>query len=595
MLRHLAIVLTSAALSGLAACGGTSASTDSADVAVANDAADTVGLPDANTTSCEGLVCPAGSHCVLGTTSASCACDSGKSQVGAGCLDTTFVHNQCRLSCLELAACGKNTGLSDEACVTACVNGALDGEAFAKATCIAMNYEHDTLWCGVIDACNTLAKGDDCAAQCAAKDKCGFLAAPGITSGASQAECQVLCRAYDTVYGNLKTSDSYKACVDKATASCDRFELAVCEAYNGADICSNVCGWLGSAKYCNYIPGRWSDEAACKQECAGWTPKQTNAVFGCYNKLNFAGCNTEKAVACFKPPTELPAGVTALTDAVASVCPDAMATQDPNINAWHFLGRTALWPDWMHDFGSAVACVKAVTTCPSHYDFDWIAPCFLTIAPDVTAACNTALQCLISSPAQVPYLTVDGTTGMDESRCKVSWQQWKTKDSTAFTGVASCLGKTDATDCTAVQACIAGGDPDGAACNDLVPCWEGAGVNPYGLSNVDGAMCGGLLAFGQDPKVAQCVLKAKDCAAKNACLPIQSVATNAAPACALLVPCWDAAGVNPFPALGKLSVSSCAVATSIYNSKSPGVADMIYGCLQSASDCKARLACLPAQ
>jgi hypothetical protein len=112
---------------------------------------------------------------------------------------------------------------------------------------------------------------------------------------------------------------------------------------------------------------------------------------------------------------------------------------------------------------------------------------------------------------------------------------------------------------------------------------------------MDGGMCAGLLEFGQDPAVTKCVNQAKDCAARNACLPIKAVAPNAVAACTLLVPCWDAAKINPFSQLGKLTIGTCAAATSVYNSKSPGVADMIFGCLQGAADCSARLACLPQQ
>lgn len=607
-------VLCAAVASWLVLACGTEASTqgtdsqqsiDAADATDALDPADsvdtldavdgTIDAGDAAALACEDVSCPASSHCAVEGGKATCACDAGLTRVGPACMDTGFVTEQCRLSCLELASCGKGSGQTDDACTAACITGAADGEAFAKATCIAMNYEHDTLWCGVVPACDTLAKGDTCTTRCAAKAKCGFLAAPGITSGTSQGECEVLCRAYDTVYGNLKTSDGYATCLQKATTSCDPLELALCEAYNGANICANVCGWLGGDKYCNYIPGRWKDEAACTQECGAWTPKQAHAVFGCYNKLNFAACNSQKALACFNPPKDLPAGVTALTAAVATVCPDAMASKDATVNAWHFLGRTQLWPVWMQNFGGAVECIKAVSTCPSHYDFDWLATCFKTIDPDVGAACDKAQQCLTQSPNKVPYLTVDGTTSMDATRCKVAWQDWKSKEATAFAGVAACLDKVGAADCDAVNGCIAGGNPEGAACSDLVTCWDTAGSNPFGLQAVDTAVCGGLLQFGQDPKVADCVLKAKDCTAKNACLPIQALATNAVPACSMLVPCWEAVGANPFAGLGKLTVGTCAAATSIYNSKNPGLADMIFGCLQNASDCSAKMACLPGQ
>lgn len=544
---------------------------------------------------CKDGVCPAGSSCVEQSGLAKCVCDAGLTPVGSRCIRSNFVQEQCRLSCLELKACGKGTGQAQGTCESACIQAAAGGESFVKATCVGMSYEHDGLWCGVVPACDTLAPGDGCAASCVAKEKCGFLATPGVTSGTLLAECEILCRARKTVYGHLKTLDAHTACLTKATASCDPYELALCEAYNGADVCANVCGWLGEAKYCNYIPGRWSDKAACNQECASWTPKQANAVVGCYNKLNFASCNTQKALTCLQPPAALPPDVTALVQAVASVCPDVAASANPDVNAWHFLGRTQLWPSWMQSFGGALACIKAVKSCPSLYDLDWLAPCFMEIAPDVTAACNKAQQCLIKSPNKVPYLTIDGSTSLDSSRCQVAWQTWKNKEPSVFASVAACLGKIDTTDCAAVDACIAGGDPGGAACNDLLACWEKAGSNPYGLQAMDSGMCTGLLAFGQDSGVAACVSKATDCAAKGACLPIKGLAPNALAACSLLVPCWDAAKVNPFALLGKLTIGTCAAATSIYNSKNPGVADMVFGCLQGATDCSARMACLQKQ
>ena len=604
-MRTLGMPWVSLALVALAACGGQTAAVDAgdaqtSDVAAPTDAADAaadvvadvVDTPDVVTASCAGFVCTGGATCVVDGT-AKCVCGSGQTYVAGACLADAFIADRCRLSCGELDGCGQGNGVTVDACIATCIAQAPVGQTFAKAVCVGMNNEHDGLWCGVLPACDALASGDTCATRCAAKQKCGFLAAPGITSGTSEGECEVLCRAYDTIYGNLKTTDSYAACLQKAATSCDPLDLALCEAYNGANLCGNVCGWLSSDKYCNYIPGRWADEAACTAECSAWTPGQANAVFGCYNKLNFAGCDHDKAVACFSPPTELPAGITALTSAVAAVCPDAMATDSLAANTWHFLGRTALWPAWMHDFGSAVACVEAMKSCPSHYDFDWLAPCFQAIAPDVTAACNSALSCLIQSPNKVPYLTVDGTTGMDLDRCSVAWQAWKTSDGTAFAGVSACLAKVDTSDCTAVNACITGGNPQGAACNDLVTCWDTAGSNPYGLPSPNAEQCNGLLTLGQDPKVADCVNQATDCAAKNACLPITALAPNAQAACGLLVPCWTAAGVNPFAALGKLTPATCAAATSVYNAKNPGVADMIFGCLQSAATCSAKMACLP--
>jgi hypothetical protein len=521
------------------------------------------------------------------------ACDSGWARVGNSCMAATFVQDQCRLSCLELQACGQGGSGTVQNCTKACVTAATNADTFAKAACVGLSYEHDSLWCGVISACDTLASGDTCATRCAAKDKCGFLKSPGITSGSSQAECEVLCRAYDTVYANLKTTDAYAECLDKAAASCDPFQLALCEAYNGADVCGNVCGWLGTDKFCNYIPGRWADEAACKAECGAWTPKQAHAVFGCYNKLNFNSCDQTRALTCLNPPTELPASVTALTAAVAKVCPDVMASSDPGVNAWHFLGRTQLWPAWMQDFGAATQCIEAFTSCPSTYDFDWLATCFVTIAPEVTTACKAASQCLSKSQTQVPYLTIDGKTWMDPVRCQVAWQDIKAKEPAAFDKVASCLAKANVKDCQEVEACIAGADPKAAACNELVACWDTAGSNPYALADMDTGTCGGLLTFGQNPAVAECVLKATDCAAKNACLPITGLAANAIPACTQLVPCWDEAGVNPFASLGKLTIAKCAAATSVYNANFPGVADMIFGCVQGASDCKAKMACLP--
>jgi hypothetical protein len=580
-----------AAVMWLAACGADPASAPPA----GSGSTDAGSAADSVIAACQDGACPADSHCVVQAGAANCLCDAGYVRVGSACIASTFVQEQCRLSCLELAACGKGDGKPSETCQKACVASAADANAFAKTACTALNYEHDGLWCGVLSACDKPASGDGCAASCAAKQKCGFLAKPGITSGTSLAECEVLCRAYDTVYTHLKTADAYAACLQKATASCDPHQLALCEAYNGADLCANVCGWLGGAKYCNYIPGRWSDEAACQKQCSAWTPKQANAVFGCYNKLNFAGCNTQKALDCFDPPSELPAGVSALTAAVAGVCPDVVASADPGVNAWHFLGRTLLWPDWMQDSAAALDCIKAVKSCPSHYDFDWLASCFTSIAPDVAAACNTAQQCLINSGTKAAYLTIDGTTTLDGNRCKVAWQSWKGKDPSGFAGVAACLSKVNGSDCSAVNACIAGGNPVGAACNELVECWGEAGANPYGLPAMDGGMCAGLLEFGQDPAVTKCVNQAKDCAARNACLPIKAVAPNAVAACTLLVPCWDAAKINPFSQLGKLTIGTCAAATSVYNSKSPGVADMIFGCLQGAADCSARLACLPQQ
>lgn len=551
--------------------------------------------PPANATALPGDVSVTYSDASGWSAAAACdfVCNQGWTRVGEACLQTSFVQDQCRLACLEQQACGQDIGGTVQSCVAACVTAAKNPETFATAVCVGLAYEHDTLWCGVIDACLKPASGDSCAIRCEAKEKCGFLDTPGITSGSSLQECQVLCRAYDSIYGKLGTTDAYASCLDKAAASCDPFQLALCEAYNGADICGNVCGWLGTAQYCDYIPGRWADEAACKAECGAWTPQQAHAVFGCYNRLNFQDCDTNRAISCFDPPTTLPDAVTTLTAAVASVCPDAMASSDPAVNAWHFLGRTQLWPVWMQDFGAAAACVEAFTSCPSTYDLDWLATCFVAIAPEVTAACNTALPCLSQKGTQVPYLTIDGKTVMDATRCQVSWQDWKSKEPQAFAKAAQCLGKVDAADCPAVDACITGGDPQADACSELVSCWETEGKNPYGLADVNSQVCGGLLAFGQNPAVADCVLNAADCTARNACLPITGLAANAVPACSLLVPCWQDVGVNPFAALGPLTVGTCAAATSIYNAGFPGVADMIYGCLQGANDCSAKMACLP--
>ncbi len=522
-------------------------------------------------------------------------CDAGWSRVGDRCLADDFIDAQCRVACLEWDSCATLGEQSVDACVAGCVAGASDGAAFAKAACVGLAYLHDTLWCGVIDSCDTPASGDACAARCADKDACGFLAAPGVTSGTSVDECEVLCGAYETVYGFLETDEVYATCLAGAATSCDRYELALCESYNGATLCGNVCGWLGTADFCGYIPGHWDDEAACEIECETWSPEQAHAVYGCFNKLNQDDCDPEKAVGCFSPPSELPAGFKDFTKAVAAVCPYATASMDDDVNAWHLLGRAQLWPAWMSDYSGAIECVQTHTSCPSYWDFDWLAPCFLTIDADVASACDAAQFCLGGDNAAVPYLTIDGMTNLNGDRCRVAWQEWKSADSEGFGAVATCLGDVDSANCTAVDQCMEGGDPVVAACDQLTTCWDDAGANPYGFAEVDATLCAGLLAVGQDPSVADCVLGAADCAGANACLPITELAQNAAAVCTDLVPCWAGEGINPFQVLGPLTVESCSAAVSIFNVLQPGSTDFVYNCLQTTTDCAGRLGCLPAQ
>jgi hypothetical protein len=522
------------------------------------------------------------------------SCDSGWTVVGERCLAVDFVDTQCRLACAEWESCGVLGDESFESCLVDCLDAAEDSDAFARAVCVGMSYEHDGLWCGVVESCDTLASGDPCAARCAAKDACGFLAAPGITAGSSVDECEVLCRAQETVFGFLETDEVYADCLSSATASCDRLELGICEAYNGATLCGNVCTWLGSSDFCDYIPGRWGDEDACRAECEAWSAAQAHAVFGCYNKLNFASCDTARALECFNPPTEVPAGFDDFAKAVAQTCPAATASSDDELNAWHLLGRAQLWPAWMSDYAGAVECVEGFASCPSTYDFDWLTPCFLDIDADVANACGAAQSCLASGGTYVPYLTIDGGTTMDANRCQAAWQEWKNADAEQFGTVADCLGTVDTSSCAAVEKCIEGGDPAVAACAQLTTCWDEAGTSPYGLVDVDATLCAGLLAFGQNPAVADCVLAASDCAGRNACLPISEPAANAESACTDLVPCWEGVSVNPFAALGPLSVGTCVAAVSVFNAGQPGIADLVYNCLQTATDCGGRLACLPA-
>jgi hypothetical protein len=530
------------------------------------------------------------------SSAASCGwtCDAEWTQVGERCLGADFIDAQCRAACLEWESCGTLADQSVDACVTSCVEGAGDGDALAKAACVGLSYHHDALWCGVVDSCETLSTGDACAARCAAEDACGFLAAPGLTSGTSVDECEVLCRAYETIYGFLETDVVYESCLTEATSTCDRYQMGLCESYNGATLCGNVCGWLGTADFCGYIPGRWDDDTACELECETWSAEQAHAVFGCYNKLSFSGCDTDRAVACFSPPSEVPAGFKDFAKALAQVCPYATASADDDVNTWHLLGRAQLWPAWMSDYAGATECVKAHTSCPSYWNFDWLAPCFLAIDADVASACNAAQTCLANDGTMVPYLTIDGTTTKDSYGCQVAWQEWKSADAEAFGGTATCLKAVDASNCTAVAKCIEVGDPVVAACDQLTTCWDEAGTSPYGLTDVDGELCAGLLAFGQNPTTKDCVLAASDCAGRNACLPISAPANNAESACTDLVPCWEGVSVNPFPALGTLSVGSCVAAVSIFNALQPGAVDLVYNCLQTATDCGGRLACLPA-
>ncbi len=96
------------------------------------------------------------------------SCDSGWTVVGERCLAVDFVDTQCRLACAEWESCGVLGDESFESCLVDCLDAAEDSDAFARAVCVGMSYEHDGLWCGVVESCDTLASGDPCAARCAA-------------------------------------------------------------------------------------------------------------------------------------------------------------------------------------------------------------------------------------------------------------------------------------------------------------------------------------------------------------------------------------------------------------------------------------------